>query len=150
MAITASDWLITSDVAHEVAFRVDVPEPQCGRWVLSYLPTSLRLTREQAIAGVVLAEMILMGLLRPGGEFDDEMAALHAGILGLTVTDAMCLLALRAGDGEPKPLRLGATRSGASAAAGSGASAAAGSDARAATGSDRVCRHGGVRREVSR
>ncbi|MEV6774270.1 hypothetical protein AB0N05_37105 [Nocardia sp. NPDC051030] len=98
MAITASDWLITSDVAHEVAFRVDVPEPQRGRWILSYLPTSLRLNREQAIAGVVLAEMILIGLLRPGGQFDGEIAALHAEVLGLTVTDAMCLLALRVPD----------------------------------------------------
>ncbi|MBF6182920.1 hypothetical protein [Nocardia otitidiscaviarum] len=134
MAITASDWLITSDVAHEVAFRVDVPEPQRGRWVLSYLPTSRRLTREQAIAGVVLAEMILMGLLRPGGEFDGEIAALHAGMLGLTVTDVMCLLALRVGDGEPKPLRPGAACPG----------------GRAATAPDRICRHGRAREEVSR
>ncbi|MGV9665728.1 hypothetical protein ACWDUL_12310 [Nocardia niigatensis] len=95
MAVTEFGWLITSDVAHEVAFRVDVPEENRGRWVLSYLPTSRRLTRDQAVAGVVLAEMILLGLLRPGGEFDGEVAALHAGMIGLTVTDAMCLLALR-------------------------------------------------------
>lgn len=103
MAITTNDWLITSDVAHEVAFRVDAPEPGHGRWVLSYLPTWFRLSREQAVAGVVLAEMILIGLLRTGGEFDAEVAALHAGILGLTVTDAMCLLALRVEVGEPRP-----------------------------------------------
>ncbi|MVU83550.1 hypothetical protein GPX89_40725 [Nocardia sp. ET3-3] len=87
--------MITSDVAHEVAFRIDVPEEHRGRWVLSYLPTYRRLTREQAMAGVVLAEMILIGLLRPRGEFDEEVAALHAEMLGLSVTDAMCLLALR-------------------------------------------------------
>ncbi|MEU6585141.1 hypothetical protein [Nocardia sp. NPDC046763] len=95
MAITELEWLITSDVAHEVAFRVDAPEEHRGRWVLSYLPTCRRLTRDQALAGLVLAEMILIGLQRPGGEFDGEVAALHAGVIGLTVTDAMCLLALR-------------------------------------------------------
>ncbi|QLY32208.1 hypothetical protein [Nocardia huaxiensis] len=95
MAIKETDWLLTSDVADEAAFRVDVPEPEWGRWVLSYLPTSMRVSKEQAIAGLVLAEMILIGLLRAGGEFDGEMAALHADALGLTVTDVMCLLALR-------------------------------------------------------
>ncbi|MFC9998379.1 hypothetical protein [Nocardia sp. NPDC127526] len=100
MAITASNWLISSDVAQEVAFRVDVPEPRRGRWVLSYLPTSMRLTREQAMAGVVLAEMVIAGLLNPGGEFDGEMATLNAGILGVTLTDVMCLLALRGNDPE--------------------------------------------------
>lgn len=126
MAIIASDWLITSDVAHEAAFRIDVPEPQRGRWVLSYLPTSLRLTREQAVAGVVLAEMILLGLLRPGGEFDDEIASLHAGVLGISVTDAMCLLALRIGGQDSDVVRPNRSRS------------------------DRFCRHTTGQREVSR
>ncbi|WP_405486500.1 hypothetical protein [Nocardia sp. NBC_00511] len=100
MAVFDHQWLITSDEVHEVAFRVDVPEDHRGRWLLSYLPTDRRLNREQAMAGMVLAEMILIGLLRPGGEFDGEIAALHAGMLGLTVTDAMCLLALRDSVGE--------------------------------------------------
>lgn len=93
--VTDSNWMITSDVAHEVAFRIDVPEEHRGRWVLSYLPTYRRLSRDQAMAGVVLAEMILLGLLRPSGDFDEEVAALHAEMIGLTITDAMCLLALR-------------------------------------------------------
>ncbi|MGV9410312.1 hypothetical protein ACWDOP_10390 [Nocardia sp. NPDC003693] len=102
MAIITTDWLITSDAAHEVAFRIDVPEPGRGRWVLSYLPSSFRVTREQALAGIVLAELILVGLLRPGGEFETEMAALHAEVLGLSVTDAMCLLALRMPGAQPR------------------------------------------------
>ncbi|MGW4244592.1 hypothetical protein [Nocardia sp. NPDC004722] len=95
MAVTDSQWLFTSDVVAEAAFRVDVPEDGRGRWVLSYLPTSRRLSREEAFAGLVLAELIFLGLLRAGGEFDMEDAALHAGMIGLSVTDAMCLLALR-------------------------------------------------------
>ncbi|APA94306.1 hypothetical protein [Nocardia seriolae] len=105
MAVTDSQWLFTSDVVREVAFRIDVPEQHRGRWVLSYLPTYRRLSKEEAFAGLVLAEMIFIGLLRPGGEFDTEVAALHAGMIGLTVTDAMCLLALREArrDREPRP-----------------------------------------------
>ncbi|MBL1075791.1 hypothetical protein JK358_15450 [Nocardia sp. 2] len=95
MAINEFEWIITSDVAQEVAFRIDLPESARGRWVLSYLPTAMRLNKEQALAGLVLAEMILLGLLRAGGEFDSEMAALHADVLGVSVTDVMCLLALR-------------------------------------------------------
>ncbi|MEV0028529.1 hypothetical protein [Nocardia sp. NPDC050793] len=95
MAITASEWLITSDVAQEVAFRVDLPETGRGRWVLSYLPTHRRLTRAQALTGLVLAEQVL--LEQDSGPFDAEIAALHAAELGLTLHDVMCLLALRAG-----------------------------------------------------
>ncbi|WP_067815658.1 hypothetical protein [Nocardia inohanensis] len=95
MAITISEWLITSDIACEAAYRVDVPEPERGRWVLSYLPTGIRLSREQALAGVVLAELIMLELLGPEGGFDSEMAVLHAGVLGMSLTDVMCLLALR-------------------------------------------------------
>ncbi|MBF6211291.1 hypothetical protein IU433_07030 [Nocardia puris] len=102
MAITATEWLITSDVALEAAFRIDLPEPHSGRWVLSYLPTAYRLTRAQALAGIVLAEMILLEQIRPSGEFDRHIAALHAAELGLTVQDVLCLLALRAPrDGDP-------------------------------------------------
>ncbi|NNH74810.1 hypothetical protein HLB23_34015 [Nocardia uniformis] len=134
MAIIASDWLITSDVAHEAAFRIDVPEPHRGKWVLSYLPTALRLTREQAIAGVVLAEMILIGLLRPDGEFDNEIASLHAGVLGLTITDAMCLLALRTSGQESDSLRPNRSRP----------------DSGESGGAARFCHHTTSRNEVSR
>ncbi|RDI52093.1 hypothetical protein [Nocardia mexicana] len=116
MAILASDWLIRSDVAHEVAFRIDLPESHQGRWVLSYLPTHRRLTRAQALAGVVLAEMVLLDLLEPAGQWDGEIARIYAGELGLSVPDVLCLLAFRAygvdleeagdpgeaGDGEPE------------------------------------------------
>ncbi|MCU1646006.1 MAG: hypothetical protein JWN03_6281 [Nocardia sp.] len=98
--ISAEGWLITSDVAREVAFRIDVPESYKGRWVLSYLPTHYRLDREQAVAGIALAEMIFVELLSPGGEFDAEMAALNAAILGVPLIDVMCLLALRQGGAE--------------------------------------------------
>lgn len=106
MAVLEYEWLITSDVAHEVAFRVDVPEPGRGRWVLSYLPTTRRLTREQALAGVRLAELILLGFPGHTGEFDAESATLHAALIGIGLTEAMCLLALRdtdaAADAEPR------------------------------------------------
>ncbi|MEU1207630.1 hypothetical protein [Nocardia sp. NPDC005825] len=109
MAVWENEWLITSDVAHEVAFRVDVPEPGRGRWVLSYLPTTRRLTREEALAGVRLAELVLLGFSGPAGEFDAESATLHAALIGLGLTDAMCLLALRdtggAAETEPRQER---------------------------------------------
>lgn len=103
MAITATEWLITSDVALEAAFRVDVPEPSRGRWVLSYLPTDWRVTREQALVGVALAEMILLDQPHSGEYFDLEVGRLHAAQLGLTLHEVMCLLALRA-DGNADAL----------------------------------------------
>ncbi|WP_330250718.1 hypothetical protein OG874_31555 [Nocardia sp. NBC_00565] len=96
MTITTTQWLITSDVAHEAAFRIDVPESGRGTWMLSYLPTDRRLTRAQALTGMVVAEMILMDQLDPTGRFDLEIAELHAAELGLTLHEVMCLLALRA------------------------------------------------------
>lgn len=107
MAITISEWLITSDVACEAGFRVDVPEPGRGRWVLSYAPTGMRFSQEQALAGVVLAELIMLELFGAGGEFDSEMAVLHAGVLGIPLTDVMCLLALRCAGGEDSPQAAG-------------------------------------------
>lgn len=134
MAITASDWLIISDVAHEAAFRIDVPEPHRGRWMLSYLPTDRRLTRDEAVIGVELAEMILIGLFGPDGEFDDEIAALYARTLGLTLTDAMCLLALRGVRWERDAKRLNGSRP----------------TPRAKTVSGRARCHTAARKEVSR
>ncbi|WP_435591477.1 hypothetical protein [Nocardia sp. bgisy118] len=97
MAITASEWLMTSDVAQEVAFRVDLPETGRGRWVLSYLPTHRRLTRAQALTGLALAEQVLLDQDSDTPPFDTEIATLHAAELGLTLYEVMCLLALRAG-----------------------------------------------------
>ncbi|MFE9578961.1 hypothetical protein ACFYO1_21440 [Nocardia sp. NPDC006044] len=102
MAISATDWLITSDVAHEAAFRVDLPEQDRGKWILSYLPTHRRLTRNQAMAGMVLAEMIVLGGLYPAG-LNHEVAQLHAAELGSTLPDIMSLLALRAPADSPEP-----------------------------------------------
>ncbi|GAB2651783.1 hypothetical protein [Nocardia goodfellowii] len=96
MAITATDWLITSDIALEAAFRVDLPEPGRGKWILSYLPTNLRLTRAQALSGIVLAEMILLEQRYPAHPLDREVAQLRAADIGITLLDAMVLLALRA------------------------------------------------------
>lgn len=92
-----SDWLITSDLVQEVAFRIDVPEPDRGGWMLSYLPTHRRLSRDQALVGVRLAELILAESGCPATESDLLLARLHAEELELELTDAMCLLALRCG-----------------------------------------------------
>lgn len=102
MAIRATDWLITSDVAHEAAFRVDLPEQDRGSWILSYLPTNRRLSKNQAMAGMVLAEMIVLGGLYPAG-LNHEVAQLHAAELGSTLHDIMSLLALRAPAESPEP-----------------------------------------------
>ncbi|MEV0250060.1 hypothetical protein AB0H76_25920 [Nocardia sp. NPDC050712] len=104
MAITATDWLITSDIALEAAFRIDLPEPDRGRWVLSYLPTSIRLNRDQALSGIVLAEMILLEQLYPAQPLDREVAHLRAAEVGITLLDAMALLALRAPVRESAPV----------------------------------------------
>lgn len=98
MGIAATDWLITSDVALEVAFRIDLPGPDRGWWVLSYLPADLRFTRDQALAGVVLAEMVMFEF--DDGEWDDDLASIYAAELGLSLNDALCLLAVRAFDSE--------------------------------------------------
>ncbi|WP_141691717.1 hypothetical protein [Nocardia brasiliensis] len=101
MSITATAWLITSDVVHEAAFRVDLPEADRGTWVLSFLPTKRRLSRDQAVTGMALAEMIVLGRSHAGGPLDAEIAHLHATELGMTLHDVMSLLALRAPDGSP-------------------------------------------------
>ncbi|WP_024801902.1 hypothetical protein [Nocardia sp. BMG51109] len=96
MGIVATDWLITSDVALEVAFRIDLPGPDRGRWVLSYLPADHRITRSQALAGVLLAELMVLEPLGTGDDWDVDMASAYAADLGLSLTEALTLLALRA------------------------------------------------------
>ncbi|QIS06514.1 hypothetical protein F5X71_33195 [Nocardia brasiliensis] len=104
MSITATAWLITSDVVHEAAFRIDLPEADRGTWVLSYLPTKRRLSRDQAMTGMALAEMIVLDGSPSGGPRATEIAELHAAELGMTLHDVMSLLALRAqADPEPAP-----------------------------------------------
>ncbi|WP_330184572.1 hypothetical protein OHB26_13825 [Nocardia sp. NBC_01503] len=94
MTKTASDWLIAGNGAHEAAFRIDEPGPHHGQWVLSYLPGQ-RLTREQAYAGVALAELIIGGFDCPVTKFEQEMASMHAEVLGMELVDIMLRLALR-------------------------------------------------------
>ncbi|WP_280384500.1 hypothetical protein [Nocardia wallacei] len=96
MGIIVTDWLITSDVALEAAFRIDLPGPDRGQWVLSYLPAEYRFTRPQALAGMMLAEMIVLDPLAAEDDWDADVASMCAAELGLTLTQAQCLLALRA------------------------------------------------------
>ncbi|MQY22499.1 hypothetical protein [Nocardia macrotermitis] len=95
MTVNESEWLITSDRILEVAFRVDLPESHRGMWLLSYLPTRLRLTREQAVVGMTLAEIVLTGQLDETDELLPEIAHLYADRLGFTLADIACMLALR-------------------------------------------------------
>lgn len=94
MAITIVDWLVTSDVACEAAFRVDLLEDGRGKWIVSYLPTHRRVTRDQAVTAVVLAETILTSRLDTD-ELARETAQLQAAELGLTLIEVICLLAVR-------------------------------------------------------
>ncbi|MVU83552.1 hypothetical protein GPX89_40735 [Nocardia sp. ET3-3] len=98
MAIQVSEWLVTSDLVDEAAFRIDVPGPDRGTWILSYLPTHRRLSRDQALVGVRLAELILSEFVSLNSESDLLVARLYAEELELELTDAMCLLALRGGE----------------------------------------------------
>lgn len=66
--------------------------------MLSYLPTYRRLSRDQALVGVRLAELILDDSIYRNAESDLLVARLHAEELELELTDAMCLLALRSGE----------------------------------------------------
>ncbi len=102
MAIVfTAKWLVASDVAHEAAYRIDVPGPFHGRWKLSYLPENWSLTEEQAISGLVLAEMIILDTGFCTAGLDLELAELRAAELGLTLTGVMVLLAARASASAP-------------------------------------------------
>ncbi|MFC6010165.1 hypothetical protein [Nocardia lasii] len=91
-------WQVTSDVAHEAAFRIDLPGPSRGSWTLSYLPSYWLLTEEQAVSGLVLAEMIVLDTDFRTAGLDLELAEIRAGELGLTVSTVMMLLAARASE----------------------------------------------------
>ncbi|MEV6215748.1 hypothetical protein [Nocardia sp. NPDC051833] len=98
--IQTAEWLVTSSVAQEAAFRIDLPGPDRGRWTLSYLP-GVALTEAQAISGLVLAEMILLDTDFRTTGLDREIAELRAAEFGLTLTTVMALLAARATGGNP-------------------------------------------------
>lgn len=97
MVTYTNDWLITSDIADEVAFRIDLPGPDRGRWVVSYMPLDRRYTREQAVASIALAEAILIAITGPHGTggVDTERAGHHANTAQVSLEQAACLLALR-------------------------------------------------------
>jgi hypothetical protein len=96
VAIFANNWLITSDFADEVAFRVDIPGRDKGWWILSYLPLEHRLTRVQAMAGVAAAEIVLSAVTDPVEQADIDLVHRHAATLGLSVKHIARLLAMRA------------------------------------------------------
>ncbi|MFD3510867.1 hypothetical protein [Nocardia sp. NPDC058666] len=94
--VNNAEWFITSDVAHEAAYRFDLPGPSQRRWKLSYLPEYWSLTKEQAVSGLVLAEMIILDTDFATAGLDLELAEIMAAELGLTLTSVMMLLAARA------------------------------------------------------
>ncbi|WP_228000535.1 hypothetical protein [Nocardia australiensis] len=82
MTIYESSRSMTSSVTPEWAWRADRDEPA---WQLSWLPKQL--TREQALAGMQLQEI----LSRPDPASDPDAHA-QAGALGITVQQALSLL----------------------------------------------------------
>ncbi|MGK8521360.1 hypothetical protein ACRS6B_07280 [Nocardia asteroides] len=90
MALDITDSTITSDITPESARSLSFS----GRaWELSWLPTVV-LTREQAVSGMVLDEM----LSDPGTLASDlalELAAIRAADLGFTLRDVLIRLYAR-------------------------------------------------------
>lgn len=80
--------LMTSDITPEVAFQVG-----SNSWTLSWLPDR-RLTREQALAGMELDE-ILSDPSFVATPLELKMAGLLAAELGLTVEEVVVLLSER-------------------------------------------------------
>lgn len=95
MPVQPADWLISSDIVDEVAFRVDIPGDDQGKWIVSFLPTEFRLTEKQALTCMELAEMVLLALESPVDSLDLEFARIRATELGLSLEDLMWLLAAR-------------------------------------------------------
>ncbi|GGK60809.1 hypothetical protein [Nocardia camponoti] len=92
--IELAPWYFASDVVHEAAFRIDLPGPDRGYWLLSYLP-GFTFTAHQARIGLALAEMILLDTEFSTAGFDRDLAELQAEELGLTYTGVMLALAAR-------------------------------------------------------
>ncbi|WP_369636057.1 hypothetical protein, partial [Nocardia sp. JMUB6875] len=91
MALRISGRAITSDLTPETAHLV--PGPGGGAWALSWLP-GWDLTREQAIDGMALDEM----LSDPSAidrEWALEMAELRAESLGMGLEDVVVRLCAR-------------------------------------------------------
>ncbi|MFG3616314.1 hypothetical protein [Nocardia sp. NPDC047654] len=91
MALDITDSIITSDISPETARLL--PSSSGTAWELSWLP-SVALTRDQAVSGMVLDEM----LSDPGtltSDLELELAALHAAELGVTLREVLIRLYVR-------------------------------------------------------
>ncbi|BEK94856.1 hypothetical protein [Nocardia seriolae] len=91
MALRISGRAITSDMTPETAHLV--PGPDGGAWALSWLP-GWDLTREQAIDGMALDEM-LSDPAAVDAELAMELAALRAESLGMGLEDVVVRLCAR-------------------------------------------------------
>lgn len=91
MALHITDWMITSDITPETAHYI--PLATGGQWILSWLP-GRALTREQAVSGMVLDE-ILSTPDPADGEFALELAGMRAAQLGIVLEDVVLRLAAR-------------------------------------------------------
>jgi hypothetical protein len=91
MALDITQSIITSDITPESARLL--PFSTGTAWQLSWLPT-VTLTREQAVSGMVLDEM----LSDPATLTSDlalELAAIHAAELGISLRDVLLRLYVR-------------------------------------------------------
>lgn len=91
MALDITDSIITSDITPENARLLSISPGEA--WELSWLPT-VALTREQAVNGMVLDEL----LSDPGTAANDlalEVAAIRAAELGISLRDVLLRLYLR-------------------------------------------------------
>lgn len=91
MALDITDSIITSDITPETARLLTFSSG--AAWELSWLPT-VALSREQAVSGMVLDEM----LSDPGTLTSDlalELAAIRAADLGVTLRDVLLRLYVR-------------------------------------------------------
>lgn len=103
MPVQPAEWLISSDIVDEMAFRIDVPGRDRGRWIVSFLPPGFRLTEKQALTCMELAEMILLTLESSVGTLELEFARIRANELDLSLEDLMWLLAARSTTLHPAP-----------------------------------------------
>ena len=87
-ALRISDELIAStDTPHVAWRRPNAPAGERGAWVVSWLPLR-RLTREQALAAMMLAEAVRRGI-RPD---EHQRVESWAHELGLTGSEAIARL----------------------------------------------------------
>ncbi|MGI5219274.1 hypothetical protein [Nocardia sp. CA-290969] len=129
-SIMVTDWLITSDVTPEHAYRDN--ESDAMGWRLSWMPDR-PLTREQALAGMMLDVLV------SDPEFmrtKTAEAKAHADILGIRFEQAVILLAQRI----EERLRIGIGEADRTVDTGGGAEHTAVVSPESATGSGSVAR----------